>query len=111
MEVKKVIFCAHADFDQTVDYIHKLCPKNVILVHGEKNEAATLMMRLKNLFADNPEFKGFRVESPENNQEIVFEFEPRNDVKVMLIIQTNNIALWKSCKIDLGENIAGWFRY
>jgi len=72
-QVKKSIFCAHSDFAQTTDYINKLKPKNIILVHGEKNEASNLMERLKTMFKD------IRIESPENKQGVLFEFEPRNN--------------------------------
>lgn len=66
IQVKKSIFCAHSDFAQTTDYINKLKPKNIILVHGEKNEATNLMDRLKTMFKD------IRIESPENKKEVVF---------------------------------------
>jgi len=75
-QVKKSIFCAHSDFAQTTDYINKLKPKNIILVHGEKNEASNLMERLKTMFKD------IRIESPENKQAVLFEFEPRNNFMV-----------------------------
>lgn len=77
IQVKKSIFCAHSDFAQTTDYINKLKPKNIILVHGEKNEASNLMERLKMMFKD------IRIESPENKKEVCFEFEPRNEVTVL----------------------------
>ena len=43
MSVDAISFSAHADFPQTNDFIDKLQPKHVILVHGE----ATEMIRLK----------------------------------------------------------------
>jgi len=82
IQVKRVIFCAHADFAQTTDYINSLKPKNIILVHGEKNEATNLMERLKTMFKD------IRIESPQNKQEVVFEFEPRTEIQVL-------ISFWK----------------
>lgn len=39
MSVDYISFSAHADFDQTKDFIDKVKPGLVILVHGEKHEA------------------------------------------------------------------------
>lgn len=39
MSVEYISFSAHADFDQTKDFIEKVKPGMVVLVHGEKHEA------------------------------------------------------------------------
>jgi len=52
MDVENVSFCAHADFEQTRDFIMQLKPKHVVLVHGEKHEAEKLKKELDKLFPD-----------------------------------------------------------
>lgn len=52
MDVENVSFCAHADFEQTKDFIFQLKPKHVVLVHGEKHEAEKLKKEQDKLFPD-----------------------------------------------------------
>jgi Cft2 family RNA processing exonuclease len=42
-KVEAISFSAHADFDQTRQFLDELAPPHVVLVHGEFNE----MMRLR----------------------------------------------------------------
>jgi cleavage and polyadenylation specificity factor subunit 3 len=35
MSVDTISFSAHADFEDTRDYIQKVLPPNIILVHGD----------------------------------------------------------------------------
>jgi hypothetical protein len=42
-KVEAISFSAHADFDQTRQFLEELAPPHVVLVHGEFNE----MMRLR----------------------------------------------------------------
>ena len=39
MSVEYISFSAHADFDQTKDFIDQVKPGLVVLVHAEKHEA------------------------------------------------------------------------
>ncbi len=39
MSVEYISFSAHADYEQTKDFIDKVKPTLVCLVHGEKHEA------------------------------------------------------------------------
>jgi cleavage and polyadenylation specificity factor subunit 3 len=42
-KVEEISFSAHADYDQTKQFLDELAPPHVVLVHGEFNE----MMRLR----------------------------------------------------------------
>lgn len=42
MSVDAISFSAHADFDQTSQFLDALRPQHVILVHGEANEMGRL---------------------------------------------------------------------
>lgn len=54
MSVDAISFSAHADFPQTSEFIEKLQPPHVILVHGE----ATEMGRLKDALASQAAVRG-----------------------------------------------------
>ncbi len=61
MSIEYISFSAHADFEQTKDFIDKVKPKIVVLVHGEKHEAQRLKQKLESFYEGD-----IRVESPEN---------------------------------------------
>ena len=42
MSVKTVTFSAHSDFTHTKEFIERLEPKNIVLVHGEAKEMETM---------------------------------------------------------------------
>ena len=65
MSVEYISFSAHADFSQTKDFIEKVKPKLVVLVHGEKHEALRLKKKLENYFDEKVTFK-----APENWEEV-----------------------------------------
>jgi cleavage and polyadenylation specificity factor subunit 3 len=48
-KVEAISFSAHADFDQTRQFLEELAPPHVVLVHGEFNE----MMRLRTVRLQN----------------------------------------------------------
>jgi len=47
MSVDAISFSAHADFDQTSNFLDVLRPQHVILVHGEANEMGRLRKALE----------------------------------------------------------------
>ena len=49
-KVKEISFMAHADFNDTSNFIKELRPANVVLVHGEKKEMARLKKKLLNQY-------------------------------------------------------------
>lgn len=64
-DVEYISFNAHADYANTSDYIERLQPPNIVLVHGEQNE----MNKLKN--ALNARYKEkVKVITPKNCQQV-----------------------------------------
>ena len=74
MSVKTVTFSAHSDFTHTKEFIERLEPKNIILVHGEAKEMERLRTQFEILKID--EFKKFlpKVYNPQNCQKIIIPF-------------------------------------
>jgi len=77
LQVCNISFSAHADFRETSEFIEKLHPKNVILVHGFKQRMFELKKELQNKYKG--EIKFF---SPENCSGQDFEFDPQITVNV-----------------------------
>jgi len=77
MAVKNVTFSAHSDFYHTSDFIEKMKPQNIVLVHGEGKEMERLRNELERLKVDNKHFKEFkpRIFNPKNCQKIEFYFK------------------------------------
>ena len=48
---------AHADFDQTSQFVDALQPPKIVLVHGEKNTMRRLRDALRSKYRDNPGFE------------------------------------------------------
>ena len=76
MSVKYVTFSAHSDFKHNSEFIQKLEPKNIILVHGEGKEMERLRNAYERLKVENENFKKFlpKVFNPQNCQKIVIPF-------------------------------------
>ena len=76
MSVNTVTFSAHSDFSHTKEFIEKLEPKNIVLVHGEAKEMERLRSQFEILKVENKEFKKFlpKVYNPQNCQKIVIPF-------------------------------------
>lgn len=79
MEVKSVTFSAHSDFSQTSDFIDKLKPMNIVLVHGDGRE----MERLKNNLQEKYANKNLKIYNPKNCQKIQFPFKTFNNSQVV----------------------------
>ncbi len=81
MTVKNVTFSAHSDFTHTNEFILKLQPKNIILVHGEGKEMERLRNEYERLKVDNNIYKKFmpRVFNPKNCQRLIFNFKIQKD--------------------------------
>ena len=76
MSVDYVTFCAHADFEQTKDYILTVNPKQIILVHGEKHEAKRLKKELDIIF---PEIQTY---APKNWQVVQIHVDKEKKCKL-----------------------------
>lgn len=77
MSVEYISFSAHADFDQTKDFIEKVKPGMVVLVHGEKHEAQRLKQKLDTFFESK-----ISVETPENWESVEMSVVNIRNVKI-----------------------------
>lgn len=77
MAIKNVTFSAHSDFAHTQDFIEKIKPQNIVLVHGEGKEMERLRNELERLKVENKGFREFKpkVFNPKNCQKIEFYFK------------------------------------
>ena len=76
MSVKTVTFSAHSDFNHTKEFIERLEPKNIVLVHGEAKEMERLRSQFEILKVENSGYKKFlpKVYNPQNCQKIIIPF-------------------------------------
>lgn len=81
--VDYVSFSAHVDFIQNRDFIDKVDPKHIILVHGQKDEMGRLKGALMLKYKDRPENKRPTITMPPNLQEVKLKFTRRRSAKVM----------------------------
>ena len=81
MTVKNVTFSAHSDFTHTNEFILKLQPKNIVLVHGEGKEMERLRIEYERLKCDDDVYKKFapKVFNPKNCQKLIFNFKIQKD--------------------------------
>lgn len=78
MSVKNVTFSAHSDFAHTSEFIEKVQPRNIVLVHGDGKEMERLKNELERLkIEDDKLFKLFkpRIFNPKNCHRIEFFFK------------------------------------
>lgn len=86
MSVHYISFSAHSDFKQTSEFIDKLQPPHVVLVHGDSNE----MMRLKNALTVRYEGKSIEVLTPRNCQTVEFTFKADRIAKAVGTLAAND---------------------
>eukprot|EP01135_Chromosphaera_perkinsii_P010630 Nk52_evm30s2192 gene=Nk52_evmTU30s2192 len=82
MSVTYVSFSAHVDFAQSSDFVDKLRPHNIVLVHGDANE----MMRLKGALVrkyENHTDYSINIYTPKNTQGVEFMFRGEKIVKAV----------------------------
>lgn len=77
MTVKNVTFSAHSDYAHTSEFIEKIQPKNIILVHGDGKEMERLRNQLERNKIENEKYKNFKpkIFNPKNCQKIEFFFK------------------------------------
>jgi len=77
MTVKNVTFSAHSDYAHTSEFIEKLQPRNIILVHGDGKEMERLRNELERNKMENEKYKNFKpkIFNPKNCQKIEFFFK------------------------------------
>ena len=79
MSVSYISFSAHSDYDQTSNFIDKVKPAHIVLVHGDSIEMGRLKLKLEKEFRNK-----FRVFTPTNHQTVEFTFEIRKNAKIVL---------------------------
>jgi len=81
--VDYVSFSAHVDFMQNRNFISRVDPRHIILVHGQKDEMGRLKSALMLQHKQLPESKRPTVTMPPNNIEVKLKFSRRRSAKVM----------------------------
>jgi cleavage and polyadenylation specificity factor subunit 3 len=85
--VEEFQFAAHVTGVENVDFIEQVAAPHVILVHGERSQAARLRSRLLDLnsrrLASDPNAHQTKVYSPENGAEIKIPFKKDKVAKVV----------------------------
>jgi len=81
--VDYVSFSAHVDFVQNRDFITSVNPRNIILVHGAKEEMGRLKGALMLQYNKLPENKRPTIAMPPNEVEVKLIFTRRRSAKVM----------------------------
>jgi len=78
-EIKTITFAAHADFPGTKSFVDQLKPKNIVFVHGEKEQMRKLSTELeRDAKSRNTETKFFR---PDNGQTVTLRFQEQRIVR------------------------------
>lgn len=107
MSVEYISFSAHADYNQTKDFIEALKPKLVVLVHGEKHEAHRLKKALEAHFGETVKF-----EAPSNWQSVEMKVPHKENCKVIgsLVDDINEKIKeqkkYGDCKMDIEGMLA-----
>jgi len=81
--VDYVSFSAHVDFVQNRDFITSVNPRNIILVHGAKEEMGRLKGAMMMHYNKLPENKRPTIAMPPNEVEVKLIFTRRRSAKVM----------------------------
>ncbi|KAJ9502794.1 endoribonuclease ysh1 [Exophiala xenobiotica] len=85
--VEEFQFAAHVTGVENVEFIEQVAAPHVILVHGERSQAARLRSRLLDLnsrrLANNPKAHQTKVYSPENGAEVKIPFRKDKVAKVV----------------------------
>jgi cleavage and polyadenylation specificity factor subunit 3 len=76
MSVNYISFSAHADYQQTSNFIEQLKPSYVVLVHGDSNEMGRLKNALERKFT-------MKVLTPVNHQTVEFVFPIKVNAKIV----------------------------
>ncbi|KAK7491425.1 hypothetical protein BaRGS_00017254, partial [Batillaria attramentaria] len=80
--VDYISFSAHADYQQTSEFLRALKPPHVVLVHGEANEMARLKAALIREYEDDLEYK-MEVHNPRNTTAVHLHFRGEKMAKVV----------------------------
>ncbi|KAI6170835.1 Cleavage and polyadenylation specificity factor subunit 3 [Aphelenchoides bicaudatus] len=81
LQVLYISFSAHADYSETSNFVHKMKPAHLILVHGEMNE----MNRLKAAILRQYEDTDYKIEvhNPRNTETLSLFFRGQKTAKIV----------------------------
>nr|XP_054757424.1 cleavage and polyadenylation specificity factor subunit 3-like [Lytechinus pictus] len=82
MSVDYISFSAHADYEQTSEFIRALKPPQIVLVHGEANEMSRLKAAILREYEDDDEYN-IQVHNPRTTQAVELYFRGEKMAKVM----------------------------
>lgn len=82
MTVDYISFSAHADYEQTSEFIRSLKPPQIVLVHGEANEMSRLKAAILREYDDDDEYN-IQVHNPRTTQAVELYFRGEKMAKVM----------------------------
>jgi len=82
LQVEYISFSAHTDYKQTSNFIRKLKPPHVVLVHGEANEMSRLKAALLREYEAEPSHK-IQVHNPRNTVAVELNIRGEKMAKVM----------------------------
>jgi cleavage and polyadenylation specificity factor subunit 3 len=78
MTVDTISFSAHADFLHTRDYIEKVLPPNIILVHGDSQQMKKLRAELNHIYRDK-----IQIQTPRNCQLVKLKLLSKKNAKIL----------------------------
>ncbi|KAI6213956.1 Cleavage and polyadenylation specificity factor subunit 3 [Aphelenchoides besseyi] len=83
LQVTYISFSAHADYAQTSNFVHKLKPAHLILVHGEMNEMNRLKAAIVRQYEGNDVESKIEVHNPRNTESLNLFFRGQKTAKVV----------------------------
>lgn len=89
LQVSYISFSAHTDFAQTSEFVKKLKPHHVILVHGEQGEMARLKAGLHRLLEHNADFANLEIHMPRNTEALHLRFVSEKVARLVGSMVTN----------------------
>uniref|UniRef100_T1HZV1 Uncharacterized protein n=2 Tax=Rhodnius prolixus TaxID=13249 RepID=T1HZV1_RHOPR len=88
MSVAYISFSAHTDYQQTSEFIRKLKPPHIVLVHGEQNEMSRLKSALQREYEGDSE-NNIQIYNPRNTESVELYFRGEKVAKVMGTLAMN----------------------
>ena len=79
-QVEGIPFIAHADFSETSEFVKRLQPTKIVLVHGEENGMRSLAVSLASLMKHK---KNVEVLTPRNTEIVKFKFDRDKVAKII----------------------------
>ena len=78
MTVDTISFSAHADFQHTRDYIEKVLPPNIVLVHGDQKQMKKLKAELNLIYRER-----IQIMTPRNCQQVLLHLLSKKSAQLL----------------------------